>query len=68
MNVKELKRQLDPKARYEWVKDTPYSWRLINAFTMKTIYGCEDRLTAVAMTRRLRSMKFVVSTPPGEIA
>ena len=67
MNMKELKKQLDPRAQYSWHKDTPYSWRLVNSFTMKTVYGCEDRLTAELMTRKLRSMRFQVATPPGEM-
>ena len=67
MNMKELKKRLDPKARYRWIKDTPYSYRLVNAYTLKSVFGCEDRLTASTMTRKLRSMRFVVDTPPGEI-
>ena len=67
MNIKELKKQLDPKAKYKWVKNGPYSWKLVNAFTMKTVFGCEDRLTASTLTRKLRSLRFVVDTPPGEI-
>ena len=67
MNIKQLKKQLDPKAQYKWVKDSPYSWRLVNALTLKTIFGCEDRLSATMLTRKLRSLRFVVDTPPGEI-
>ena len=66
MNWKELKRKMDPKGTYFWAKDNPYSWRLVNALTLKTVYGCEDRLTAVLMTRKLRGMRFSIATPAGE--
>ena len=67
MNMKELKKQLDPQARYKWIKDSPYSWRLVNSFTMKSVFGCEDRLSAELLTRKLRTMRFIVETPPGEL-
>lgn len=66
MNMKELKRKLDPKATYYWAKDHPYSWRLVNALTLKTVFGTEDRLSAVLLTRKLRGLKFSVATPAGE--
>ena len=66
MNMKLLKRDLDPKGNYFWAKDTPYSWRLVNSLTLKTVYGCEDRLTAVLLTRKLRGMRYSVASPAGE--
>lgn len=67
MNLKDLKRKLDPKARYIWAKDTPYSWRLVNEVTMKTAYGCEDRLTAEMLTRKLRGARYSVGDVPRTI-
>ena len=66
MNRKELKRRLDAKGVYIWCKDTPISWRLVNAFTLKTVYGCESRLAAVLFTRKLKSMGYSVAAPAGE--
>lgn len=54
---------MDRSVCYRWVKPTPYSWRLVHPVTLKTAYGCEDRLTAVAMTRKLRAAKFAVENP-----
>lgn len=66
MNWKELKRRLDPKVLYFWATDNPHSWRLVNALTLKTVFGCEDRLTAVLTTRKLRSMRYQVAAPANE--
>ncbi len=66
MNLKELKHRLDPKARYFWAKDQAYSWRLVNALTLKTVFGTEDSLTAVLLTRKLRALKFSVASPAGD--
>lgn len=67
MNLKSLKKTLDRKAVYRWVLDTPYSFRLINSITMKTVFGCEDRLTAECLTRSLRGMRFQVQSVPSEM-
>lgn len=66
LNRKKLKRRLDAKAEYTWCKDTPVSWRLVNAFTLKTVVGCQSRLDAMKITRVLREMKYTVATPVGE--
>ena len=63
MNIKELTKKMDRSVCYKWVKPTPYSWRLVHPVTLKTAYGCEDRLTAVALTRKLRAAKFTVENP-----
>ncbi len=63
MNIKDLTKKMDRSVSYRWVKPTPYSWRLINSVTLKTAYGCEDHLTAVTMTRKLRAARFTVEKP-----
>ena len=60
-NWKEIKRRLDPAARYFWAKDDPRSWRLVNAFTLKSAFGCEDRLTALRLTRTMIQAGFSVA-------
>ena len=60
MNLKDLKKNLDPKASYFWCKDEPNYWRLVNAFTLKSVWGCDDRFTAVCMTRKLRGLRYQV--------
>ena len=64
MNWKELKRRLDPKANYIWVKDTLDTWRLVNSFTLKTVCGCENRYSAEKMTRMLRDRQYSVEDLP----
>lgn len=59
--LKNLMQRLDKGAMYFWAKDDGISYRLVNAVTLKTAYGCESRLDALRITRALNNAGFTVA-------
>ena len=59
--MKELKRRLDVKATYFWEKSTGTGYKLVNAFTLKTVTGAATRLDAMKITKTLTDLGYNVA-------
>ena len=60
-NLKTLKNRLDRGATYFWAQSTGTGYKLVNAFTLKTATGCENRLDALRITRALTNDGYAVA-------
>ena len=61
MKMKELKNRLDRGANYFWAKSAGTGYKLVNAFTLKTATGVENRIDALHLTQTLTDAGYCVA-------
>ena len=61
MKLKELMRRLDKGSPYFWARTNGIGYRLVNALTLKTAMGTENRLDALRITRALQNAGYQVA-------
>ena len=61
MKLKKLMQQLDKSSPYFWARMDGTGYRLVNALTLKTAMGTENRLDALRITRALLSAGYQVA-------
>ena len=60
-NLKSLKHRLDRGAAYFWAQTDGTGYRLVNAFTLKTATGVENRIDALRLTKALTNDGYAVA-------
>lgn len=60
-SLRTLKNRLDRSATYFWAQSTGTGYRLVNAFTLKTAAGVENRIDALRITRALINDGYAVA-------
>ena len=60
-SLRTLKNRLDRGATYFWAQSAGTGYRLVNAFTLKTATGVENRLDALRITRALTNDGYAVA-------